>query len=87
MTLIDDSEKERLGRQLLTLLEMNEPEAILVTLRKIYERASTQLRMSGEEAKRYRDCVEALILVEDRLDSRTLGQKLAEPPDGAQPNV
>jgi hypothetical protein len=78
---LTEQEKEGLRQQLQLLLEANEPEAVLATLRRIAERkahAVTRGVISDNEARRYQALAEALQCVEDELD-RAQEHQLAHP--------
>jgi hypothetical protein len=78
---LTEQEKEGLRQQLELLLEANEPEAALATLRRIAERKAhsvTRGAINDLEARRYQALAEALKAVEDELD-RAHGHQLAQP--------
>jgi hypothetical protein len=84
--LLTQQEKEGLWQQLQLLLEADEPEAVLATLRRIAERKAhsvTRGFISGDEARRYQALAEALKVVEEELD-RAQARQLAQP---RQPNA
>ena len=75
--LLTQQEKEGLRQQLTLLLEADEPEAVVATLRRIAERrahAVTRGAISDNEARRYHALAEALKAVEDELDRAYLAQ-------------
>ena len=79
--LLTEQEKEGLRQQLTLLLEADEPEAVLATLRRIAERkahAVTRGLISDNEARRYQALAAALKCVEDELD-RAQEHQLAQP--------
>ena len=79
--LLTEQEKEGLRQQLQLLLEADEPEAVLATLRRIAERKAhsvTRGAISDNEARRYQALAEALHAVEDELD-RAHAHQLAQP--------
>jgi hypothetical protein len=79
--LLTQQEKEGLRQQLTLLLEADEPEAVVATLRRIAERrahAVTRGAISDNEARRYQALADALKCVEDELD-RAHAHQLAQP--------
>jgi hypothetical protein len=78
---LTEQEKEGLRQQLQLLLEADEPEAALASLRRIAERrahAVTRGAISDNEARRYQALAAALQCVEDELD-RAHAHQLAQP--------
>jgi hypothetical protein len=87
--LLTDQEKEGLRQQLTLLLEANEPEAMLATLRRIAERKAhsvTRGLISDNEARRYQAIAAALKCVEDELD-RAHEHQLAQPTQANAPQT
>ena len=92
--LLTQQEKEGLWQQLQLLLEADEPEAVLATLRRIAERKAhsvTRGFISDNEARRYQALAEALEAVEDELgraDARQLAQpRQANAPAAGDPSA
>jgi len=78
---LTEQEKEGLRQQLELLLEANEPEAALATLRRIAERKAhsvTRGSIGDHEARRYQALAAALKAVEEELD-RAHEHQLAQP--------
>jgi len=79
--LLTEQEKDGLRQQLQLLLEANEPEAALATLRRIAERKAhsvTRGLISDNEARRYQALATALKAVQEELD-RAHEHQLAQP--------
>jgi hypothetical protein len=87
--LLTEQEKEGLRQQLQLLLEADEPEAVLATLRRIAERKAhsvTRGAISDNEARRYQALADALKAVEEQLD-RVQEHQLAQPTQANAPQT